>query len=173
MIKKLLLVLLMLIPVLLSAQQWVTDGEGNYVVYYGSFVKTSAVTPEPEDDVIYLAIVGNSVAAGTYDSLLYEYPDEFKIYDMANSGDDIGDQLSTWIALEASSPATIDSFDYICLAPLGVNDVASGDSYGEIVTSFDNIISEIESVIDVCQSKYPKPECATILEKGLKDGLNK
>jgi hypothetical protein len=37
----------------------------------------------------------------------------------------------------------------------------------------DNLIAEIERIIDVCQSNYPKPEYATILEKALKDGQNK
>lgn len=145
----------------LSAQFSITDGNGKTLSLNGSLIKGPAalsyIDSPPPESKIYIAIVGNSIAGGTYDSLLIENPGQFEIYSFANPGDELPDQEALFADMEATNPAKIDSFDYICIAPCGVNDVAQGDNdlsqatienrYNSLITTIKNAISPTAKIV--------------------------
>lgn len=109
--------------------------------------------PDPDDnDTIDLIIVGNSIANAAYDSLLQEYPGVFTVTDIAVPGDGIEDQEDAWDAFVISDPDVVAAADWVCIAPVGVNDIAGGASASTMENRYNSLITAIHSDIPAtCQ----------------------
>ena len=91
----------------------------------------------PAPTTIYIAVVGNSIVEGAYTDL---DTGTYKIYEVAVAGNLVANQLTLWNALSQSK---IDSFTIVSIGPLGVNDVASGRTYTQIVADYTSLITAI------------------------------